>query len=309
MFDRINSVADLERVIAAGFRESETLEYKRATRPIRDKALVDVAISVSAFANASGGTIIWGVAPDEADKTRAKGIEPIASENVENILQAIATHIRRPISGIRHKVLEQEGRPAVLVVDVPPSPDAPHQVISEWRYYRRNGVRKEPMSHDLVELYFGRRLGPRIELSYALKEFEDIPFQGLGEHRALTITAQNAGVQVARHLMVQVMMPETKWFRYVTLEPSSVSWRDDEGLRTYTYYQADRVLHPELQVSFTIHFSVSDAWLHQGRVPITVAAYAEGMRAVRETLRLSMDEHDQIVMNVQQTSLQFAPSA
>jgi hypothetical protein len=93
--------------------------------------------------------------------SRPKHIEPIHPENIERVLRVIASYFRHPIPGIRHKAILGDAPPHLSLLDIPASPVAPRQVVvKDHRYYRRHGAVSDPMAHDLVELYFGRRLGP-----------------------------------------------------------------------------------------------------------------------------------------------------
>lgn len=205
LFDLLQSLADVQRLIDGGEREGETLEYKTASHAYGPQDHNRVATDVSAFANSSGGLIIYGVATDKTDRTKPVGIEPVRPPNIDLILQAIATRIRHPSRGLRTRVLTSDSAvPVCLLVDVPASDLAPHQVaVEEYRYYRRNGAQNQPMSHELVELHFGRRLGPVLvpELLLTLVNPGVTRHGRVGMYQ-LSISVRNDGRRSAKNVQV-----------------------------------------------------------------------------------------------------------
>src|SRR5688572_29042934 len=99
LYDRLSTLADVEQLIAMPMREGDTVEYKRASEPLTQDHHADVARDVSAFANAAGGTIVYGVATDRSDKTLPVRIEHIDPANIETIMKVIAARVRHPVSG------------------------------------------------------------------------------------------------------------------------------------------------------------------------------------------------------------------
>lgn len=164
LYDDLNSPDDLQRLVDDKVPESDVIEYKtmpgKADQQERDKAAQDIA----AFANASGGLLIFGVATtDKKDPTRPTGLAPIDNWNAQYIQVHAREIIRQPIPNIRVKTIRANDTHQFLLFDIPLSQVAPHQVTTTKQYYRRDGPKNEPMAHDLIELYFGRRLHPKLE--------------------------------------------------------------------------------------------------------------------------------------------------
>lgn len=109
LFDEINSLNDLDELIASGQRESETLEYKDASTRLGGDSLNEVAKDVSAFANSLGGVIVYGVRTDKDQPGLPAGRVPIDPKNIGIIQRSIATGIRHPVEGIRYKELPTSG--------------------------------------------------------------------------------------------------------------------------------------------------------------------------------------------------------
>jgi hypothetical protein len=208
LFDQVNTIADIQRLVDDGVRESETLEYKSADAVLRDENRAETAKDVSAFANSAGGVLLYGVATKrDKDRTVPITLKPIDPTNIDRILRVISGDIRHPIPGVRWKGIP-EGSPSVFVVDVLASALAPHQSVLDKRYYRRHLDESVPMSHELVELYFGRRLGPFLvpELRSVISMGSTEPgFRGLHFH----LLFRNEGAGSAREISLVTRQPAT----------------------------------------------------------------------------------------------------
>jgi Schlafen, AlbA_2 len=116
--------------------ESAYYEYKQAL-PAPNKSS-DIAIDVSAM-TVDGGLIIYGIAEDKATATFHES--PIALSGAqERISNTVVASVReRPAFDVRLLVLPGDSATGFVLVDVPASPRAPHQVEvrGEYRYYGR----------------------------------------------------------------------------------------------------------------------------------------------------------------------------
>jgi hypothetical protein len=281
LFDLLGSVADVQGLIDGGEREGETLEYKTASHAHGPTDHGKVAVDVSAFANSAGGLIIYGVATDKNDRTRPVAIEPLRSQNIDLILQAIATRIRHPIRGIRTKVLSGDGgEPVCLLVDVPASDLAPHQVaVEEYRYYRRNGPHNQPMSHDLLELYFGRRLGPLLtpRLIMTLPS-PGVERNGMIGNYQMDISLLNVGQRSGKNALVLAYLFEPA-FELVGRPsgPGFVSGRDGRFVKLGANL-GDEVFHPGLEGNaYWFHFRLDPELATRHAALLSVSVYADDM--------------------------------
>ena len=126
-----------------------------------------MARDVSAFANAEGGQIVYGMTErDHEPAGLDSGIDPKSYPEIwfEQVLQQ---HITPNISGLRvHHVPLSEGRVAV-VIDVPATEGDPHQV--DGRYYRRHNFNKLAMEHYEVSEMFRRKTTPKLDVQVAFE--------------------------------------------------------------------------------------------------------------------------------------------
>ena len=123
---------DLLRLIAHG--EGPCLEFKRSLAELEDGVR-----TVAAFANADGGTLLFGVRPDGA----VVGVT-LGANTREQVVNAIVDNTDPPLYP-RVDYAEVDGR-TVIVVTVAAGPDRPH--LAYGRAYRRVGAVKAQLSRD-----------------------------------------------------------------------------------------------------------------------------------------------------------------
>src|SRR5450759_5391629 len=137
----LKTKADLEALHSGGIKESLTLEYKASPAVDgTDKSKLEMVRDVSAFANADGGQIVYGMTEDKNRMPAgldtgidSKRFPPIWFE------QVLQQSIKPPVHGLLiHEIPlgGTDGRVAV-VIDIPPGTGDPHQA-ADHKYYRRH---------------------------------------------------------------------------------------------------------------------------------------------------------------------------
>ncbi|MCZ7399427.1 MAG: ATP-binding protein [Candidatus Methanoperedens sp.] len=139
---------NLERInglINEKIKENLNLDYKREL----DERNNEIAKDISAFANASGGKIIYGISekddlPSSINWIESKGVKV----KIEDI---ILNHIQPELKGYEIYSIENSGNhsQAIFVVDIPESSDAPH--MADYRYYIRRNFKSEYMEDSEVK--------------------------------------------------------------------------------------------------------------------------------------------------------------
>jgi len=212
LFNGLNKFEDIENLISSQIRESEVLEYKNASKKFTDKDKKEIAKDVSAMANSNGGVIIYGIDTNKEDKTKPSKISGIHLDNIESFDRIVNSQIKREIKNIQKKIIN-ENSINVMVVFIPQSEDSPHQSLINKRYYRRSLTESVPMEHDIVELHFGRRLGPILELNIidVDKKIEKLSFKedGFSEPLKLRLSIYNSGRKVGKYVEAIFLFPET----------------------------------------------------------------------------------------------------
>jgi len=153
-----DDVSELHARLRAGtLEETATFDGKREIPKDGASTAVDVcAMTVQ------GGVILYGVGEDSAG-TRLEEATPIALEGArERVAQIVETSIAEPPQ-ITLRTLEEPGEPdrGYLLVVVPPSPRAPHQIVAkgkyEGRFYGRGATGNRILTEAEVGALFARR--------------------------------------------------------------------------------------------------------------------------------------------------------
>jgi len=162
------NLAAIKRAIDDREQESLQLEFKSAgaigKSPQQKK---EISKDVSAFANAIGGTIVYGIAESSEGAGTAERIDTVDSREfpTEWLDQVINSTIQPKIPGIviqTIKVDEQHGERVVHCITVPESTTV-HQAVDR-RYYKRTNGRIEPMEDYEVRLAMFRSERPAYEI-------------------------------------------------------------------------------------------------------------------------------------------------
>ena len=166
-------ISDIERLIDDQEKESISLEFKGCGALKRnDPAKKKISKDVSAFANAGGGVMIYGI--EEKDHTAleiGEGFDPreISKEWLE---ETINSRIQRRIEGIRiNQISTNKGSRVLYVVYIPQSYRAPHQA-SDKRFYTRKNFSRVPMEEYEVRDVFMRREAPDVILDLYFSRFD-----------------------------------------------------------------------------------------------------------------------------------------
>lgn len=137
--------------------EALVLEFKEKTNPLSPIPTRDdrknIAKSVSAMANGSGGTIIFGIRTINADGIDcASEAKPISDINAfeAQFRTAIFSFISPELKSWKTRVVEDSQTPGAgfLICEVSSSPDRPHMSVAagEHTYYRRSFQGDVPMT-------------------------------------------------------------------------------------------------------------------------------------------------------------------
>ncbi len=151
----IHTKKELDKYINASAEESTYLEFKHGKALINDERCKDeIAKDISAFANADGGVLIYGI---EEKNHVAKNIAPFDGSvfTKEWLEQIINSRIRRTIPGLLIEPIRirKNVKQSVYVVRIPKSPYAPHQTKDKHFYRRRNFQVVEMEEYEIREAY------------------------------------------------------------------------------------------------------------------------------------------------------------
>ena len=200
------SKADLETLILDRIEENARLEYKAAGSLGRsDGKKREITKDVSSFANASGGTIIYGIFETQSeDGVRLpEKVDPVnANEYSKEWLDQIIGQIRPKISGLQISAIcvGPADYDYVYVISVPQGSTA-HQAL-DCRYYARRNFEATAMVDYEVRDVMQRTIHPTLEAS--LRIAADFPFDN---NSYVAIRLRNIGEVMARHYAVILHLP------------------------------------------------------------------------------------------------------
>jgi len=137
-------------LIPEGTAEGPYLDFKRELPRLDAAGRHELLADVSAFANAGGGDLVYGV--DEDGEGRAAAVLPLngnPDEEARRIQDSIFNGIEPRVPGIQVRTVAVAGA-FVLLVRVPQSWAGPHRVKSNQHFFVREGARKRQL--DMPEI-------------------------------------------------------------------------------------------------------------------------------------------------------------
>lgn len=210
---------DLEHFVVENVQEDSHLDFKESSAiSVWDKKQRDdITKDVSAFANADGGMLIYGVVEG---KSRAEEPVPkfekfdggiptsITRESIENVLTS-EHYIHKKIDGLKIKTIEapnSEGSRFYLVIAIPRSYRAPHMHNPSWRYYKRHNFKAEPMEGYEVEDIRNRIVAPQIQITYPYR-IRSMQGQGEVHFYAAQFFLENIGTRSLKDFYFELHVP------------------------------------------------------------------------------------------------------
>jgi hypothetical protein len=145
-FEEITA-ADLLKLVKEREPEGRRLEYKRELPGRTDRDKKEFLADISAFANAGGGDVIYGIEESDGVASAANGLSIVnPDDEILRIQNMVNNGLDPRVMGLRIRaVVGLPSGPAILV-RVPKSWNAPHMVrTSDSRFYVRSNAGKHAM--------------------------------------------------------------------------------------------------------------------------------------------------------------------
>jgi len=182
------------RLRAGDLEESQAFDGKRELGSDNTRIAVDLCAMTAA-----GGVILYGVG-ENAGGTRLTDPSPIPLEGARERLSQIAqTSIAEPVTP-EITTLEEPGQPGVgyVVVSIPPSVRAPHQVIAKGKYlgrfYGRDGTGNRVLTEAEVAALYARRekieRDADLQLEHELRGWYPELFDGVTDRVCIALRAR-----------------------------------------------------------------------------------------------------------------------
>jgi hypothetical protein len=191
----------LNAAVAAKLRETDDLDWKQELPPMKGLGKTDFRKDVAAFANAGGGTIVYGVTEvDMAAEDRINAGD-CTEADVRTMATVAASHIHPPVLGLRVHRLDTTDKHAVIVV-VPQSLDRPHMILCDHQRFGaplRNGADTHWMSEREIAERYRQRFAEQRNAAEALDRlFDGAQVDMAASQRAWAFTAARPRLPIAR---------------------------------------------------------------------------------------------------------------
>ena len=207
----------IQQLIDDQIQESLSLEYKAADALNKsDGKMKEITKDISAMANSSGGTIIYGIKEYDTpgQKHLPEKITPIDQVVFsKEWLEQVINNIRPRINGltIYPVPVKAPENHVIYIVEIPQSSTA-HQA-TDYRYYKRYNFQSIPMEDYEVRDTMGRLKYPKFDLDFWIEistevyhhEFDNL----ISEHTncVLKIVAKNIGGIYAQYINSFIQVP------------------------------------------------------------------------------------------------------
>jgi len=211
---KLDTEAELKALQTNNVKEGLHLEYKAsgAIDKKDDSKKLEMARDVSAFANADGGQVVYGMT--ETDHEPAGLDQGIDVKTYPEIWfeQVLQQHITPSIAGLQPRHVPLGKSTVAVVIDVPATKGDPHQV-SDGRYYRRHNFNRLIMEHYEIRDAMRRVLDPALQLEFELfkgdaayKNVEFSTYQDVSDPIALGAILSNTSNQPSMYTVVSVFI-------------------------------------------------------------------------------------------------------
>ncbi|MFT3837354.1 MAG: ATP-binding protein [Myxococcaceae bacterium] len=205
VFEAFRTEADLEAAVVDSREESLYLEFKekqdRTHGNIDGSDRKNFSKALSAFANAAGGVLIFGISSEKgADAPdHASGLKQISNAGgfLAKLQDAVLNATQPVVDDVEFRLVPAAAVQGAgyVVCFVPPSDKPPHRAMhAEREYFRRTAAGCRKLEHLDLEDMFGRRPRPQLSLKVELKQRP-----GDDPHEELHLAFENVGRAVAHY--------------------------------------------------------------------------------------------------------------
>lgn len=221
LFDELNSESDFRRLFVTPKRpEDNSIEYKKKWPADSGNLSGDdkkyLSKSISAFSNANGGILLWGVSTRRAktDKGReyASGLVKIADvEAVAEQMRSMLLSTVMPVNNtVRVQAIANRQGNGFIKVLIPPGNNPPHRALhADREYWVRLDGRTDRLEDFQIRDIMTRRGRPNLIVRTTVKHLE--PEEGqVSPLVDVSVAIVNNGQVIAKHVGWNVITPFAK---------------------------------------------------------------------------------------------------
>lgn len=211
LFEELNSEADFRRLFFTTKRpEDNSIEYKKKwpadSGDLSDSDKKYLSKSISAFSNATGGLLLWGVSTrrSKSDRGREYANGLVKITNVEVVAEQMRSMLLSTVmpvnNGVRVQAVANRQGNGFIKVLIPPGNNPPHRALhADREYWVRLDGRTDRLEDFQIRDLMTRRGRPNLILQGTVKHLApaDGQFSPVVE---VTVAIINIGQVVAKHV-------------------------------------------------------------------------------------------------------------
>jgi Putative DNA-binding domain len=278
----------IEQLIRDNIEENLSLEYKAGEALGKsDGKKAEIVRDVSAFANSSGGVLIYGIAEfqQREQRHRPERIDPVnRQEYSKEWLEQIIQSIQPRVDGIVIEPVCADGSFVCYVVTIPQSYTA-HQA-RDHVYYRRHNFNVLPMEDYEVRDVMNRRKRPKIRATMFAS-------RNTNREGYILVKLENVGPVLAKDYMVDLQVPIDLGGHIAVEQPAFLD--DHEGKYFYSFRLGPTTLRlplfPASEVMLRRKFStgvtvrsLDGSKILPSTYHVVVAVYVDEMPPIKATI-------------------------
>jgi len=200
--------ADVVRYIESREPEGLYLDFKRGASLTlgNNESRTELVKDCTGFANAAGGTIIYGIAEAAVDGVMvASGLEPVADARATRdwIGEVLRSNASPPLTRFHVSELPQSSGGRVVAIEIEAASTA-HQSLRDHKYYQRSGAATVPMVDFQIRDVMARRSRPEATVTLRMRSI----LRSDRLHRyALEIHLENTGAVTLEKWWLDIDLP------------------------------------------------------------------------------------------------------